>query len=92
MIVRNFALYNTLTKYKGEVKRRRYLWKVVGVWVFVIAFTWPVFRSGGRANLTLFDWIKNHSIWGPPVEYVPEELYSRELEGTWIDDKGNLRW
>jgi hypothetical protein len=42
----------------------------------------PIFRSGGRTNLTLFEWGVNHTIFGPPVEYVPEEDYIRELGGT----------
>lgn len=44
----------------------------------------PVFRSGGRTGLSLWGWIINHTIWGPPVEYVPEEDYARELEGVKI--------
>jgi len=79
--IRNFALYNTLTKYKDEDNRRLYLWKVVGLWVFVMAFTWPVFRSGGRTNLSMVQWVINHTVFGPPVEYVPEEDYIAELGG-----------
>ena len=60
--------------------------------MLVMAFTLPVFRSGGRAGLTMFSWIANHSVFGPPVEYVPEEKYMEELQGTWVDEKGNLRW
>ena len=54
-------------------------WKTLGVWTVVAAFTMPVFRSGGRTGLTFFGWIKNHTIWGDPVEYVPEEDYAAEL-------------
>ena len=54
-------------------------WKILGVWLLVIAFTWPVFRSGGRSGLTMFDWIREHSIWGSPVQYVPAEDYMAEL-------------
>ena len=43
------------------------------------AFTVPVFRSGGRDNLTLVQFILNHTIWGPPIEYVPEEDYEKML-------------
>ena len=67
-------------------------WATVVVWIAVLSVTLPVFRSGGRTNLTLVDWIRNHSIWGPPVEYVPIENYARELEGAWLDEEGNLRW
>lgn len=48
----------------------------------VESFTLPIFRSGGRTDLTFWGWIVNHTIFGPPVEYVPEEDYARELEGA----------
>ena len=65
-------------------------WATVSVWVVILAFTLPVFRCGGRTGLTFFNWIKEHSIWGSPIQYVPEEDYARELEGTWLDEEGNL--
>ena len=34
----------------------------------------PVFRSGLRGQLTLWEFIINHTIWGPEVEYIPEEM------------------
>lgn len=46
------------------------------------SFTLPVFRSGGRTDLTFWGWVKNHTIFGPPVEYVPAEDYARELQGV----------
>ena len=55
--------------------------KALGITYLIVAvFTVPGFRSGGRGNLTAFDWIKEHTIWGSPVQYVPEEDYARELE------------
>lgn len=48
----------------------------------VESFTLPVFRSGGRTGLTFWGWIFNHTIFGPPVEYVPEEDYMAELYGS----------
>lgn len=48
--------------------------------LIVLSFTLPIFRSGGRTGLTFWGWIFNHSIFGPPVEYVPFEDYARELE------------
>jgi hypothetical protein len=48
----------------------------------VIASFIPVFRSGGRTHLTFWGWIWNHTIFGPPVEYVPEEDYASEFEGV----------
>lgn len=50
----------------------------------VSLFTVPIFRSGGRTNLTAFGWLVNHMIFGPPVEYVPEEDYMCELQGAKI--------
>lgn len=57
--------------------------KRLGVAVVAVGvFTIPIFRSGGRQNLTMFQWIINHTIFGPPVEYVPEEDYIAELRGV----------
>jgi len=57
--------------------------KTLAIWVAIGAcFTVPIFRSGGRTHLTFFQWVWNHTIFGPPVEYVPEEDYTRELEGV----------
>lgn len=53
--------------------------KVVCLFLFAAALTLPVFRSGLRTNLTFVEWILNHTIWGPKVEYVPEEKYMEEL-------------
>lgn|GEM_PF-1433428 len=47
----------------------------------VESFTLPIFRSGGRTGLSFWGWVVNHTIFGPPVEYVPAEDYARELEG-----------
>ncbi len=58
--------------------------KVVIGAVVVASFTLPIFRSGGRTGLTFWGWVKNHTIYGPPIEYVPEEDYMRELEGVAI--------
>ncbi len=48
----------------------------------VESFTLPIFRSGGCGGLSFWGWVVNHTVFGPPVEYVPFEDYSRELEGT----------
>ena len=50
-------------------------------WTFLLveSFTLPAFRSGGRSGLTFWGWVGNHTIFGPPVEYVPEEDYVAEL-------------
>ena len=39
----------------------------------------PFWRSGNRANLTFWGFLLNHTIYGPPVEYVPEEDYENAL-------------
>ena len=52
----------------------------------VESFTLPIFRSGGRTDLTFWGWVVNHTIFGPPVEYVPEEDYTRELEGAFTSN------
>lgn len=56
-------------------------WKTLGVVLLVLSFSLPIFRSGGRTNLTFINWLRNHTIWGEPVEYVPFEDYSAELRG-----------
>ena len=48
----------------------------------VASFTLPIFRSGGRTELSFWGWVKNHTIFGPPVEYVPVEDYAREMQGA----------
>ncbi len=61
---------------------KRVLPKLAVGLVAVESFTLPIFRSGGRTGLSFWQWVVNHTIFGPPVEYVPEEDYSRELEGV----------
>ena len=56
-------------------------WKTLGVWLLVMSFTVPVFRSGGKTGLTFWGWIRNHTIFAEPgPEYVPFEDYSKEFE------------
>ena len=54
---------------------------VIALGLVVAAFTVPVWRSGLRANLTFFQFVVNHTIWGPPVEYIPEEDYTKIVGG-----------
>jgi hypothetical protein len=56
--------------------------KLALTFLIVESFTLPVFRSGGKSDLSFWGWVRNHTIWGPPVEYVPEEDYIAELEGV----------
>ena len=58
---------------KGALK------KIALTLIIVESFALPVFTSGGRSDLTFWGWVRNHTIWGPPIEYVPEEDYAREL-------------
>ncbi len=55
---------------------------IIGGLLITGAFIIPVYRSGGRTNLTWFEWVMEHTIWGSPIQYVPEEDYTRELEGV----------
>ena len=50
-----------------------------GVVLVAVAGLLPVWRSGGRENLTFYGWVWNHWIFGPKVEYVPEEDYQAEV-------------
>jgi hypothetical protein len=51
-----------------------------GVLVALLAGSFvPIWRSGGRKNMTFWGWIWNHTIFGPEVEYVPEEDYEAEI-------------
>ena len=52
--------------------------------LIVESFTLPIFRSGGRTGLSFWAWIWNHTVFGPPVEYVPEEDYMAELQAAGI--------
>ena len=67
-------------------------WTTALVWIFALSISWKIFRCGGRTELTAFGWLVEHSVFGSPVQYVPEEDYARELEGTTLDSEGNLVW
>jgi len=60
---------------------KRVLPKLFTGLLVVESLTLPIFRSGGRTGLSFVEWVINHTIWGKPIEYVPSESYSRELEG-----------
>jgi len=59
----------------------------------VESFALPIFRSGGRTELSFWGWVRNHTIFSEPVEYVPEEDYAREVEGVfpWYPVKGHVQ-
>lgn len=58
------------------------------VWSLVLFSTLPIFRSGLRSGMTGWEWIWNHTIFGPTVEYVPIENYLQELQAA--KDAGKL--
>ena len=39
----------------------------------------PVWSCGLRRRLTLWEFVLDHTIFGPSPEYVPEELYTQPL-------------
>jgi len=43
--------------------------------LLLIASFLPVWRCGLRENLNFWSWVKEHTIYGSPVEYIPEEEY-----------------
>lgn len=42
---------------------------------FIIFSLLPIWRSGLRENMILVEWIANHTVFGPPSEYIPPEYY-----------------
>lgn len=46
--------------------------------IFICASSLPIWRSGLRENMNLWQWIINHTVFGPPSEYLPEEFYLPE--------------
>lgn len=43
--------------------------------IFLIVSFLPAFRSGLRDRLNFWQWVYEHTIWGHPILYVPEEKY-----------------
>lgn len=44
------------------------------VLALVVSFL-PVFRGGLRSNINFWEFMKEHTIYGSPVQYIPEEEY-----------------
>ena len=60
----------------GMSKRRETLLRSEYIILGAVALTFlRVWRSGLKTHLNLWEFIMNHTIWGDPVEYVPEENY-----------------
>jgi len=45
---------------------------------FVCFSLLPIWRSGLRENMSLPAWLINHTVFGPPSEYIPEKYYLPE--------------
>ena len=41
--------------------------------LIVVGSFLPVWRSGEKGKLSFWAWVKNHTIWGDEVMYVPAE-------------------
>ena len=45
----------------------------------------PVWRCGLRERISFFQFVKEHTIWGHPVTYVPEESFTAPLSDEEIE-------
>ena len=71
-----YQLKRHLSKPERLIKNPRKWFKtLLGIGI-VLSFTLPVFRSGLKTNLTLWEFIINHTTFGDPVEFIPEEDYA----------------
>ena len=68
---------------KPTVKHSRYFTvsKVTIVWIVVLAFTLPIFRSGLKTNLSFVEWLRNHTVFGDAVQFIPKEDYDSAFRG-----------
>jgi hypothetical protein len=48
--------------------------KGVVIGALIVSFL-PIFRAGLRDNISFWEFVRQHTIWGDPVEYIPEEEY-----------------
>lgn len=76
---RSVAAGKLASQYNPLKLKNKHTASVVCLFLFAAALTLPVFRSGLRTNLTFVEWILNHTIWGPKIEYIPKEDYMSEL-------------
>ena len=49
---------------------------------FAVLSLIPIWRSGLREDMNLWQWVANHTVFGPPSEYVPEKYYIPKKEWT----------
>ena len=54
--------------------------KILLIGLAAASLVLPIFRSGGRDNLNFWQFAYNHTNWGPPIEYIPEEDYQEAFE------------
>ena len=77
---RNISLSN---KHSNSVDghTKNHSWnKTVLVWIGILAFTLPVFRSGIKSHLTFVEFILNHTIFTKEPEFIPREDYETIFE------------
>lgn len=66
-----FLKKNILRHLRGIMTKRQE--KVsIGLLAFSLL---PIWTSGLREKMTLWEWIINHTTFGAPSEYIPEEYY-----------------
>ena len=47
--------------------------------ILLLVFSFlPVFRCGLRDHINFWVWIKEHTVWGHKVEYIPAENYGEQ--------------
>lgn len=69
-------------------KKRGDLWVLLAAALVVAAFTLPMFKSGGKQGITLFEFIRNHTIFFDKSEplYIPKEDYMSELAPDYMSE------
>lgn len=59
-----------------------------GAWLVILGGIGllPVWRSGLREKLSVYEFILEHTIWGHEVTYIPEELLTAgESQGIYLE-------
>ena len=73
---RNISLSKKHSTSAGKPTKHR-LRNTVIVWLVLLAFTVPIFRSGVKSNMTLWEFIIIHTIFSDGPEYIPKEDYAK---------------
>ncbi len=74
---------NKLSKNVGKPTKVS-LGKVLLVWGIALSLALPVFRSGIKSNLTLVEFILNHTTFSKDPEYIPREEYEDIFRSSFI--------